>query len=148
MTRWPHRTGQVKSNFPAKCRLEAHRLNERSGHGIPSTSATIERQSLPNHCCLPILSFHSETSYTSQPIPDLFKLTPLRQADTVISAARPIFNITRRVILEQTILSPVFFAPLGQYHTARVIQSSAKPQRARWLAIDGIWSTTIRDELS
>jgi hypothetical protein len=38
---------------------------------------------LPNHCCLPILSFHSETSYTSQPVPGLFKLTPLRQVDTV-----------------------------------------------------------------
>ena len=29
------------------------------------------------------------------------------------------------MILEQTIISPLFFAPLGQYHTARVIQSYA-----------------------
>ena len=62
---------------------------------IPSTSATTDRHSLPNHCLSPILPFHSETSYTSQPITSLFKLTPIRHVDTVISASRPIFDIER-----------------------------------------------------
>ncbi len=57
-------------------------------NAITSTSATIARHSLPNHSCLPIWSFHSETSYTSQTVLNLFKLTPLRQVDTVVSVAR------------------------------------------------------------
>ena len=75
--------------------LATHPLDERSEHKLPSTWATTERHSLPNHCFSPILPFHSETSYTSQPITSLFKLTPLRHVDTVISAARPIFDIER-----------------------------------------------------